>query len=98
MAGRIASRGSDQFMLRFPEGMRDRIKEQADEHGRSMNAEIIARLQNSFVPRTNSEDAYKFLLEEVKEERKYLVQLTDELARQLEGIKEITEAFNIKNK
>lgn len=45
MARRVASRGSDQFMVRFPDGMRDRIKELADEHGRSMNAEIIHRLE-----------------------------------------------------
>ena len=45
MAGRIASRGSDQFMVRFPEGMRDEIKRLADENGRSMNSEIIDRLK-----------------------------------------------------
>jgi enolase len=37
----------DKFMLRFPEGMRDRIAEVAKANGRSMNAEIIARLQKS---------------------------------------------------
>ena len=35
-------------MLRLPEGMRDRIKAAADENNRSMNAEIIARLESSF--------------------------------------------------
>ncbi|WP_320188256.1 Arc family DNA-binding protein [Agrobacterium rosae] len=37
-------RGSDQFNLRFPDGMRDRIAHEADKSGRSMNSEIIARL------------------------------------------------------
>ena len=37
-------RDSDKFMLRLPEGMRDRLKNAADEAGRSMNAEIVARL------------------------------------------------------
>lgn len=32
-------------MLRFPDGMRDRIAELAKENGRSMNAEIITRLE-----------------------------------------------------
>ncbi|MCZ7480926.1 Arc family DNA-binding protein [Rhizobium rhizogenes] len=41
-------RGSDQFNLRFPEGMRDRIAQEADKVGRSMNAEIVARLESSF--------------------------------------------------
>ncbi|MBP1859789.1 Arc family DNA-binding protein [Rhizobium herbae] len=47
MAGRVASRGSDQFMLRFPDDMRDRVKRFAEKNGRSMNAEIIARLERS---------------------------------------------------
>lgn len=40
-------RGSDQFPLRFPAGMRDFIKDAADRNNRSMNAEIIARLQTT---------------------------------------------------
>lgn len=48
----------DKFMLRFPDGMRDRIKEAAAENGRSMNAEIIYRLQttlemDAYVPGPN---------------------------------------------
>ena len=38
------ARGSDQFMLRLPDGMRDRVKAAADESGRSMNAEIIVAI------------------------------------------------------
>lgn len=41
---RATGRGSDQFNLRFPDGMRERISLEADRSGRSMNAEIIARL------------------------------------------------------
>ncbi|NVM41942.1 Arc family DNA-binding protein [Ochrobactrum intermedium] len=41
-------RDSDKFMLRFPDGMRDRLKQAAAENNRSMNAEIIARLEASF--------------------------------------------------
>ena len=44
-ARRISSRGSDQFPVRFPEGMRDRIKADAEANGRSMNSEIVARLE-----------------------------------------------------
>ncbi len=43
-------RASDQFNLRFPDGMRDRLKEAARESGRSLNAEIIFRLDASFIP------------------------------------------------
>lgn len=41
-------RGDAQYMLRFPEGMRERIKQAADANGRSMNVEITARLEASF--------------------------------------------------
>jgi hypothetical protein len=38
----------DQYMVRFPEGMRDRIKVAAEVSGRSMNSEIVQRLAWSF--------------------------------------------------
>lgn len=43
-------RDSDQFNVRFPSGMRDRIKLAADRNGRSMNAEIIATLAEHYPP------------------------------------------------
>jgi len=43
-------RESDKFMLRFPDGMRERVAEAAKTNGRSMNAEIIQRLEHSFTP------------------------------------------------
>jgi len=45
---RYPSHTLDKFQLRFPDGMRDRIKQAAEESGRSMNAEIIHRLEQSF--------------------------------------------------
>ncbi|WP_084811233.1 Arc family DNA-binding protein [Ensifer sp. BR816] len=41
---------ADKFMLRLPPGMREQLKEWANAEGRSMNAEIIHRLQQSFEP------------------------------------------------
>lgn len=43
-----AGRGSDQFVLRLPPGMRDAIAHEAEKAGRSMNAEIVGRLAFSF--------------------------------------------------
>jgi hypothetical protein len=48
--GDFPSAKQDQFVLRFPNGMRDRIKAAAEESNRSVNAEIIDRLQLSFDP------------------------------------------------
>jgi hypothetical protein len=38
----------DKFMLRLPEGMRDRIKAVADANNRSMNSEIVATLEEKY--------------------------------------------------
>lgn len=48
MAQLYPSRIADQFVVRFPDGMRDRIRESAEANGRSMNAEIVQRLEQSF--------------------------------------------------
>lgn len=39
---------NDGYMLRMPDGMRDRIRASAEENNRSMNAEIVGRLEHSF--------------------------------------------------
>ena len=39
---------ADKFVVRLPDGMRDRIKRDASESGRSMNAQIIYMLQSHF--------------------------------------------------
>lgn len=62
-------RGSDQFPLRLPDGMRDKIGAAATENGRSMNAEIVARLEGSF------DDADKFA-----EARAEIEKLSNQLA------------------
>src|SRR5258705_10528218 len=43
-----AGRGSDQFMVRMPPGMRSALAAEAERNGRSMNAEIVGRLAWSF--------------------------------------------------
>lgn len=42
------AKDQDKFVLRLPDGMRDQIKFFADASNRSMNAEIVARLAQSF--------------------------------------------------
>lgn len=39
---------ADKFMLRMPDGLRERLKVEAAKNGRSMNSEIIARIEMSF--------------------------------------------------
>lgn len=47
MSADTPARDQDKFVLRLPEGMRDRLKAEAEANKRSMNAEIVARLQGS---------------------------------------------------
>lgn len=42
-----SSRTADKFVVRLPDGMREAIAEVARTHHRSMNSEIISRLDNS---------------------------------------------------
>lgn len=41
---------TDKFMLRLPDGMRDQIRVSAEANGRSMNAEIVATLEEKYLP------------------------------------------------
>lgn len=45
------SRTADQFVVRFPDGMRPLIETRAKKNNRSMNAEIVGRLEDSFEER-----------------------------------------------
>jgi predicted DNA-binding protein len=45
-AKKIAAKDADQYMLRLPPGLRDRVARRAAENGRSMNTEIIDAIEN----------------------------------------------------
>ena len=44
-------RESDKFMLRLPDGLRDQIKNVAEENKRSMNAEIVLAIEDYITTR-----------------------------------------------
>lgn len=46
------SKELDKFILRLPDGMRDAIRDAAAKNGRSMNTEIVWRLQQSLAGNT----------------------------------------------
>lgn len=52
----------EQFQLRLPPGLRERIKAYADRHGRSTNAEIVRVLENEFPEPWAVEDRIEQLL------------------------------------
>jgi hypothetical protein len=42
---KIAAKDADQYMLRLPPGLRDRVARRAAENGRSMNTEIVEAIE-----------------------------------------------------
>lgn len=71
-----------QYQLRLPQELRDKIKESAGEHNRSMNADIVARLEQSFEAVAVLTDLEKADYQELKQE------LTQELKRDMRLITE----------
>lgn len=55
-----------QYQLRLPEYLRDKVKESANTHNRSMNADIVARLQQSFSDSSNLTDIERSNYEKLK--------------------------------
>ena len=76
---------ADKFMLRLPDGMRDALKTAAEGNRRSMNAEIIARLQMTLAkpgePPLGSDESFEVTQRKLFETT---VQL-DDLVRRLEA-------------
>jgi plasmid stability protein len=48
MAKQYPSQKQDQFIVRLPDGMRERIRVAAEANSRSMNAEIVATLEEKY--------------------------------------------------
>lgn len=70
---------ADKYVVRFPDGMRDKIAEAAKANSRSMNAEIVARLEASFLGGSSEEME---LLKEKLEHRDQLISiLNDHIAQ-----------------
>ena len=75
MSTKPPSRTAEQFVLRRPDGMRARIAELAKANNRSMNAEIVARLEASFENR----------LLPMPDPEKFEAMLTEALARAIKS-------------
>lgn len=51
----------DKYILRLPLGMRDRLKSEAQDNGRSLNAEMVQRLSESLELNAEHEDLWREL-------------------------------------
>lgn len=68
------SEEQDRFMVRLPDGMRERISEEAEKNRRTMNAEIVARLEKSFEAKDQSGQARPVVPTPKHEERLHAVE------------------------
>jgi Arc-like DNA binding domain len=72
------------FGLRMQADLKDRLKAASEENGRSMNAEIVARLEASFTnkPKTvilteeEKEDLWRWMQERAKAEREWIANVS----------------------
>lgn len=81
---------ADKFVVRFPDGMREKIRAAAEANNRSMNAEIVSRLENSFVLPAKIDDLMSAYLESeaVQDEAD---DLTQKLIQMFEAQKAISD-------
>ncbi len=59
----FSSRTADKFVVRLPDGMRELIAGVARNHHRSMNSEIIARLERSLLQQDDLETGVAMLID-----------------------------------
>lgn len=64
-----------QYNLRWSEEMRDKIADAAKENTRSMNQEIIARLEESFEKNLNHDTEMHLMTQVVKDQQNQIDQL-----------------------
>ena len=72
-----------QYKLRWPEDLRDKVMGSAREQNRSINAEIIARLEDSFKESDDSK-TFESLAKIVKETTEETTRLHKELVKIIE--------------
>lgn len=65
MMSQTKAKDKEQFVVRFPDGMREKIAEAAKDNNRSMNAEIVARLEESFM--SSAASRYRWALAQIND-------------------------------
>nr|WP_298815571.1 Arc family DNA-binding protein [uncultured Roseibium sp.] len=91
MTSQTKAKDKDQFVVRLPDGMRDQIAEAAKRSNRSMNAEIVARLEETFLSSVSAR--YKWALAQINDVAKAKISVSkvaeavsEETAEQLERV------------
>lgn len=85
--GNYPSSKQDQYVLRLPDGMRDEIKKAAEANGRSMNAEIISRIEAARSPSADLET------EDLKQRLTREQQTNERIEKMLEDTIKISDGY-----
>lgn len=82
----------DKFVVRLPNGMRDAIADRAKANGRSMNAEIVQTLEDSFKDKTlnNSIASLSMALDSFKKVESAMTQALEAKDKHLKSITDLT--------
>lgn len=84
-----------QYQLRLPQELRDKIKKSAGEHNRSMNSDIVARLEQTFEAAIVLTEVEKADYEELKQElKKDMKVIAEELSTLVDKFTEYKENKN----
>lgn len=101
------SRALDKIIVRLPDGMRDRLKGAADTNNRSVNAEVVARLEDSFdeiVPEpvreylSAQEDLISDYARTVRDQSELIRQQTERLDTMMSLIEDLIDGTKIAGK
>lgn len=87
MAQDTPSRKLDQYIVRFPDGMRDRLKEEAADNNRSLNSEIVDRLEQS-LSAEQAASALDQLMDRTWEERKQMINVINSQDLSLQALRQ----------
>ena len=68
-----------QYNLRWPDELKEKIAQSAKEHNRSMNADIVARLEESFEKDDAAEFDKGFVLQVIQNQQATIQDLTDQI-------------------
>lgn len=88
---RFPSERMERFIVRMPDGMRDKIRLEAEKNNRSMNAEIIGRLQHSLADEHFAAEETLQLAEEVVNLRNQLWMIRQTHASFVQLMEALTE-------
>lgn len=86
-----------QFKIRLPHELKDKIRASADEHNRTMTADIVARLEESFERQEAANSDVLAMVEKVQQQQQYINERQQQLDGQLEKLDQIlTEIQSLK--